>query len=388
MNLSKEQSQAISAITKHDFSSRPFYLGGFAGTGKTYLLKELQNYFPKILYLAPTGKACQVLSSKLVGADIRTIHSALYSAQEVSDDQLKSWKENGDEYSIKMYEYYTRPNALRVRFSLRPCKELFNSLVVVDESSMVGWSEFNNLTSITKNTIFVGDPAQLPPVEGKSILPNQFDAFLREVQRAALESPITRLAMEIRQGKFSGWSKWVKEGIGVAKKIPKSKYLKADQILAGTNNVRGFLNRALRNEQENYLPCEGDKIIIKENVRKNNQLFLVNGDIGIVKSFSPSSLTVGFEIDYKQPKGYTSILNTELMANLYGKPKAPNPTFVAPVKMDYAYCITVHASQGSEWPSVIIYDDHMWAGRTVERRKLLYTAVTRAKEKLTIIEGA
>lgn len=390
MSLSKEQSQAISAIANHDFSQRPFFLGGYAGTGKTFLLNTLRQYFPRILYLAPTGKACTVLSSKIPDAKIRTIHSALYSAQEVSERQIADWRTegaNGDEYAARMYEYYTRPNALRVRFSLNPCKELFSSLIVVDESSMVGWTEYNNLTSITKNIIFVGDPAQLPPVESGSIFPNQFDAFLRDVQRAALESPITRLAMEIRQGKFSGWEKWVKEGIGVSKKISKADYLEADQVLAGTNQMRNFLNKGLRKEQEFYLPVLNDKVIVKENVRRKNQLYLVNGDIGTVSAFSPSSLTTSLEVEYKKPSEHLIVLNSELMAKLYGKPMTPSPSFADPVKLDYAYCITVHASQGSEWPSVVIYDDQMWSGRASERRKLLYTAVTRAKEKLTIVTG-
>ncbi len=390
MNLSPEQSLVIPAIKRHDFCQRPFFLGGYAGTGKTFLLNELRKYFPRILYLAPTGKACQVLSSKIHGADIRTIHSALYSAQEVTDSQIDLWRkdgQNGDEYAARMYDFYTRPNALRVKFSLRPCKELFNSLIVVDESSMVGWAEYNNLTSITKNIIFVGDPAQLPPVESTSIFPNQFDAFLRDVQRAALESPITRLAMEIRQGEFTGWQKWVKEGIKVARKLPKSEYRKADQVLAGLNKIRGLLNRALRDEQNDYLPQIGDKVIVKENVRRKDQLYLVNGDIGVVSDFAKISLAVGVDVDYKEPRKHSVFLNTELMASMYGKPMLRAPSFANPVKLDYAYCITVHASQGSEWPSVILYDDGMWGNRASERRKLLYTAVTRAKEHLTIVTG-
>ena len=390
MSLSFEQANALDAITKYDFSRKPFFLGGYAGTGKTTLLKELNKRVPNILFLAPTGKACAVLSSKIPDAKIRTIHSALYSAMEVTEDMLDDFRKrakSGDQYAQSMYDYYTRKNALLVRFSLNPCKELFTHLTVVDEASMVGKTEYENLRSIAPRLVFVGDPAQLPPVESGSIFPNQFDAFLRDVQRAALESPITRLAMEIRQGKFSGWEKWTKEGIGVSKKISKAEYLAADQVLAGTNRMRNFLNKGLRKEQEIYLPVLNDKVIVKENVRRKNQLYLVNGDIGTVSAFSPSSLTTSLEVEYKKPSEHLIVLNSELMAKLYGKPMTPSPSFADPVKLDYAYCITVHASQGSEWPSVVIYDDQMWSGRASERRKLLYTAVTRAKEKLTIVTG-
>lgn len=390
MTLSKEQSQALDAIHKHDWL-RPFFLGGYAGTGKTFLLKTLQYRVPKVLFLAPTGKACQVLSSKIPGADIRTIHSALYSAQEVTEQQLSSYRDqaaSGDDWARRMYEYYTRPNALRVRFSLNPCKELFSHLVVVDESSMVGQKEYEHLVSITKRIVFVGDPAQLPPVESPSILPPKFDAFLTTVHRAALESPITRLAMQIRTGQFRGWGPWASEGITVSKKLPRREYLAADQVLAGTNKIRCMLNKALRDEKISWFPQVGDKMIVKENVRRNNVLYLVNGDIGMVTEAEKISSAISLDVEYKPQPRLSVTLNSELVAPLYDAKPTVLPKFLSPVKLDYAYCITVHASQGSEWPNLVVYDDQMWASRPLDRQRLMYTAVTRAKEKLTIVTGA
>ena len=387
MILSPEQSQSLDAVMKFNFQ-RPFFLGGYAGTGKTTLLKELNKRVANILFLAPTGKACQVLSSKIPDANIRTIHSALYSAMEVTEDMLDDFRKrakSGDQYAQSMYDYYTRKNALLVRFSLNPCKELFTHLIVVDEASMVGKTEYENLRSIAPRLVFVGDPAQLPPVESGSIFPEKFDAFLTTVHRAALESPITRLSLAIRNKEFTSWESWRSEGINILKKGSKSECLEADQVLAGMNKTRNKLNKQLREEKIQHLPVVGDKIIIKQNFRRKKGLVLVNGDIGNVLSIEGNIARLHF--GYKEVPYPYFVLQDELVAPLYGK----TATFVEPnnypVKFDYAYCITVHASQGSEWKKVVFFDDKMWEGRPTERRRLLYTAITRAKEQLTIVTG-
>lgn len=387
MILSPEQSQSLDAVMKFSFQ-RPFFLGGYAGTGKTTLLKELNKRVPNILFLAPTGKACQVLSSKIPDAKIRTIHSALYSAMEVTEDMLDDFRKrakSGDEYAQSMYDYYTRKNALLVRFSLNPCKELFTHLIVVDEASMVGKTEYENLRSIAPRLVFVGDPVQLPPVESGSIFPEKFDAFLTTVHRAALESPITRLSLAIRNKEFSRWDKWQNEGISILKKGSKSECLRADQVIAGMNKTRNKLNKALREEKVEHFPLIGDKIIVKQNFRRKNGLVLVNGDIGYVKEISGKIARL--EFGYKEiPYPYFFLYDT-LVAPLYGKKPIEVSLKQHPVKFDYAYCITVHASQGSEWDKVVFFDDKMWESRPSERRKLLYTAITRAKEQLTIVTG-
>ena len=387
MILSPEQSQSLDAVMKFNFQ-RPFFLGGYAGTGKTTLLKELNKRVPNILFLAPTGKACTVLASKLPDAKIRTIHSALYSAMEVTEDMLDDFRKrakSGDQYAQSMYDYYTRKNALLVRFSLNPCKELFTHLIVVDEASMVGKTEYENLRSIAPRLVLIGDPQQLPPVESGSILPDKFDAFLTTVHRAALESPITRLSLAIRNKEFTSWESWRSEGINILKKGSKSECLEADQVLAGMNKTRNKLNKQLREEKTQHLPVVGDKIIIKQNFRRKKGLVLVNGDIGNVLSIEGNIARLHF--GYKEVPYPYFFLQDELVAPLYGK----TATFVEPknypVKFDYAYCITVHASQGSEWKKVVFFDDKMWEGRPTERRRLLYTAITRAKEQLTIVTG-
>ena len=88
IDLTPKQSQVIDHLMRFDFH-KPFFLGGFAGTGKTTILRVLEDLFRDIIFLAPTGKACQVLKTKLSqNAQVQTIHSFLYLPYEVSDTEV------------------------------------------------------------------------------------------------------------------------------------------------------------------------------------------------------------------------------------------------------------------------------------------------------------
>lgn len=390
MELSYEQSYAIRKILSHSYHNRPFFLGGYAGTGKTTILKCLLDRLgkDKLLFLAPTGKACQVLQSKLGDADVRTIHAALYSAHEVSEEELAKLKargESGDEEASRLYEFYTRPNSLKVYFSLNPCKELLTRLVVVDESSMVGEREFNNLVDMTTKIVFVGDPAQLPPVESASILPDQFDAFLQTVHRQASESPIIRLSMSIRNNDPVNWEDWEKEGIIVERNYSYARFAGYNQIIAPMRVTKDAVNKAFRKQRgaKGYLPVVRDKIIVRQNVKGEGGNYLVNGDIGIVTEVDEALLTARFAYPVNPIRDI--LMNDEDVAKVYKTVSTLNtPKYAHPTRFDYAYAITVHSSQGSEWPRVLFCDDGMWKGNREGRKRLLYTAVTRAKDELGI----
>lgn len=387
MELSNEQSNALSAIAHHDFS-RPFFLGGYAGTGKTTILKRLlEDYGPdKILFLAPTGKACQVLKSKMPEADVRTIHSALYSAHEISEEAIEKLRldaEKGDEEAKRLYEFYTKPEALRVRFQLNPCSELVYNLVIVDEASMVGEKEFNNLISVARKIVFVGDPAQLPPVESASILPTKFDAFLTTVHRQAKESPVIRLSMSLRNNEAINWNYWGKEGIELVEHYSAKHFYSFDQIIAPMRATKGAVNKAMRKSmgRMDKNPCITDKIIVRQNVKRGEESYLVNGDIGTVVRNANGWLDTKFAYEHCPVRGF--FMCDEELARTYGV-TSEFPRQKHSVRIDYAYAITVHSSQGSEWPRVLLCDDGMWLNNREGRAKLMYTAITRAKEHLGV----
>lgn len=386
MEFSKEQISALDAIHKHDWS-KPFFLGGYAGTGKTTVLKELAKRYEKIAFLAPTGKACQVLQSKMPDAKIRTIHSALYAADEITDKKLRELKEEadaGDTQAKSLFEYYTKPDVLRVCFSMKPWEGFATHLIVVDEASMVGQKEYDNLISVAPKIIFVGDPAQLPPVESPSILPDVFDSFLHTVHRAAMDSPITRLAMSIRDGSFKDWDRWSDEGIHILHKLDRRLLKGADQIISPMRKTKDTVNKVLRLNHEEIYPMAGDKIIVRQNVRRETGSYLVNGDIGEVERVSRNYMLAKFGYDRSPLRGFM-YCDEEIARAYNATPKYPREKNT--VRVDYAYGITVHSSQGSEWKNVLFVDDGMWSGRKEQRRSLVYTAVTRASENLSVYIG-
>ena len=153
--------------------------------------------------------------------------------------------------------------------------------------------------------------------------------------------------------------------------------------------TRAYVNRRMRHELFNGIVVpgltEGEKIIVRQNRKLGEGRFLVNGDIGTVIHRSKEkkdTITVKFTEDE-----HTFRFSDEELQQNYGDGIPVYPRQPYNVRIDYGYAVTVHASQGSEWGKVLLCDDGMWAWREEQRRKLLYTAVTRAKQKLVVFDA-
>lgn len=182
---------ALSAFASGDHGARMMTLEGYAGTGKTTLVGELIRAVGqklRVAVAAPTNKAVAVLQEKIgdgVGAnvDFGSIHSFLGLRLQERDDGRHECVASG-ESSLHAYE-----------------------LAIVDECSMVGRDLFSRIvltaTSSGTRVLFVGDPAQLPPVENSTdpsptFTHVQHKAVLTDVVRQAADNPIIALSMEIR----------------------------------------------------------------------------------------------------------------------------------------------------------------------------------------------
>lgn len=171
-------------------------LEGYAGTGKTtlvgLLLAALRERHPvlRLAVAAPTNKAVRVLAEKLAesgldegaGIEYRSIQSFLGLRVVERDDGTQECRPEADS---KLHEY---------------------DLAVIDECSMIGMEIFSRIVSTKRQTmvLFVGDPAQLPPVDGKADLSPVFRhvtcrVTLTEVVRQAAGNPIIALSMLIRR---------------------------------------------------------------------------------------------------------------------------------------------------------------------------------------------
>lgn len=155
---------------------------GFAGTGKTTIAKQInEDLNGGVLYMAFTGKAALVLRKKGC-ALASTIHGAIYKPIE---DPLTG----------------------HTTFRLNPDSSVAHArLVCVDEVSMVGPDIGNDLLSYGTKILVLGDPFQLPPIEGVGFFTDcEPDILLTEIHRQAADNPIIRMSMDIREGRDQAW---------------------------------------------------------------------------------------------------------------------------------------------------------------------------------------
>ena len=180
--FSPEQDAALKAVADW-LKAKPggrapiFRLFGYAGTGKTTLARHIaEGVDGKVLFAAFTGKAAQVMRGKgCAGAS--TIHSLIYRPLE-SNEQIPS------------FQLWDDAPASKAR------------LIVIDECSMVDAELGRDLKSFGVPLLVLGDPAQLPPIQGGGYFTEaQPDAMLTEVHRQALGDPIIKLSMDIRAGR-------------------------------------------------------------------------------------------------------------------------------------------------------------------------------------------
>ncbi len=404
MNLTTTQTRALDQMGQWlDSDDREFILAGYAGTGKTTLLQKfIQMQDDQVLCCAPTGKAASVLKKRLEGeVEVTTVHRALYVPFEARtraklNELLAELKENPDDPELKKAIQKEKDLLERHQLGFRVKDEdekviQPGQLVVVDEASMVTSQMQKDLYATNARILYVGDPGQLSPVRDSGFFRTQKpDAMLTDVVRQALESPIIRLSMKIRAGEdiplgdYGAFKKFRKEAISGPD------WLKWDQVITGTNVSRRRINRYFRAQKypnpRSWWPMVGDKLICLKNERDSE---FINGNLAVV--------TKEFKFDELREELVGDILYDEFYpipgVQVYMYPFQVHYDSGVEETMsffdrghlrefDYAYAITVHKSQGSEWDRVLIADDGMNINRAEERKLWLYTAVTRAREEL------
>lgn len=360
MRWSPQQDDALRAAARwytDPGAPQVFRLFGYAGTGKSTLARTIADDLAdgRAEYAAFTGKAALVMRRMgCVGA--RTIHSLIYTPED---------GEHGEPH-----------------FVLNPNGPLVGAkLCVIDECSMVDETLANDLLSFGVKILVLGDPAQLPPVRGAGYFTDAPpDAMLTEVHRQALDSPIIRLATTVREG---GSIASEESGVlRVVSRVGADEVLGADQILVGRNATRVAHNRRLRDLHglDPSGPVVKDKLVCLQN---NRQKCLLNGLICDVERITVKRdryirMTVrpeddGAPVDVAVRNeffaGGESALSWDERRNFD--------------EFTYGYALTVHKAQGSQWPSVVLFDESRCFRE--DRARWLYTGVTRAAEKLTVV---
>lgn len=419
LEFAPQQQQAIDAVTgwyaDHDPERQVFRLFGYAGTGKTTLARHIVDSLGvRALFAAFTGKAAYVLRSK--GCDgASTIHSLIYSPQEKVRAKLNDLQAQHAAATDPM-ERERLERAIKVEtdrlatpdFILREDSELDGApLLVLDEVSMVGTRIAADLLSFGAKILCLGDPAQLPPVEGGGYFINADpDALLTEIHRSALDSPVTRLASSVRQsppGDRTLGLPGMDGDSGRTQLVTRDQLVGFDQVLVGTNKTRWqaiHLLRALHGLTGNH-PVPGDRIIGLANSVEadvfNGQQFTVRDVLGQ----TDDRIRLLVEDDAGTARSLVCWLAG--FTGIEGEKAAKREGRGTVVAATFAQAITCHKSQGSQWDNVLIVDESyvfaraeageaQRAGRQdaaaaghLAGQRWLYTAITRAAKRVVVI---
>ncbi|UYQ90959.1 AAA family ATPase [Chitinophaga horti] len=318
LNLTPDQENAVKELELFLHSpAKIFMLKGYAGSGKTTLLKGFIAYLntmnTKYQLMAPTGRAAKVINQK-TGFLSTTIHKGIYSFHD-----LQEIEHSEDENDVSfLYHYKIRNNP-----------EAHNSILIVDEASMVSdvlsQGEFfrfgsgqllrdliaygrNQDPATTGKIIFLGDPAQLPPVGMRfsPALDAQYlnktynltvsQAEMKEVKRQDANNGILTAATKIRKCLTSGYfndfdlrkndkdifNPSYHEYLETYKAQPNQKI-----IICYKNETALDLNLTIRKDKHgDHLPIQpSDTVIIGGN---NYRLGIMNGEFAVVSEASPS----------------------------------------------------------------------------------------------------
>ncbi len=394
MKLSPQQQIAKDAVEQwfwnRTATQQVFRLFGYAGTGKTSIAKMLaEELGGNPIFAAYTGKAAHVLHQKgCLGA--RTIHSLIYipaskSAQRLRDlqrEHLELKNAEGPAGELKRLEdriRIERENVQRPSFSLNLDTELRDAtLLIIDEVSMINAEMGEDLESFKVPILVLGDPAQLPPVKGGGHFTNhEPDVLLTEIHRQAEGSPILKLATQVRMCRNVADSELV---------VPKGQTIEFmsnfDQILCGTNRTRGIINKKIREFRgfPSNIPATGDRLICTRNDKETG---LLNGSQWYVTACWEDDDELRMSIESVEDDRITMSITAHIEP--FRGEEVPWFQMRERQCFDFAYAMTVHKSQGSQFEDVCLIDE---SGKfpSHQRSAWLYTGITRASKNLTVIK--
>ena len=398
VELDEIQREAIFAAAENGI----LILTGGPGTGKTTTINALIRYFEgegmDILLAAPTGRAAKRIT-ETTGHEASTIHRMLQMKGGMEEDEQGSKRDQ------------------RGSFEKNETNPLEADVIIIDEMSMVDISLMHALLrAIAQGTrlIMVGDANQLPPVGAGNVLRDIIasEKFrivkLTKIFRQAAVSDIVVNAHKINNG----------EEITLDNKSKDFFFLQRD----GINDIRGLMIALVRDKLPSYVGASTGDIQVLTPMRKGElgveklnavlQNYLnppapskkekVYGDITFREGDKVMQVKNNYQIEWESRTsrgfirnsgsgifngdcGIIKNINTyaEEMEIVFDDDKTVYYPFSGLDELELAYCITVHKSQGSEYPAVVM---PLLSGPwQLFNRNLLYTAVTRAKKCVTII---
>jgi exodeoxyribonuclease-5 len=362
-----EAIKAIKAWYKGGASTpQVFNMQGLAGVGKStiydFACKELN--LKRRVTTAYCGKAALNLVRKGV-PDAMTGHAAMYIPIENEDTGEVTFQIN----------------------MAGPAADA--DLIGIDESSMVPDDMAKDYLSFHKKILAMGDPGQLPPVNGDAYFNKlKHDVFLDEIHRQAADNPIIRLAhmarnqQAIAKGDYGAGV----QVIDLTKETQPLVYRDDTQVLCGIHRVRHAYTqriRRMRGFDADY-PMKGERILCVKNDKDHG---LLNGMQGTLIGDTFGKASGDYVLHAKMDDIETEFKKLTVVPYWFNEhfSHSEKPRFYkSQLQFDWGNILTVHKAQGSEWPHVTIVDDS--GAFRDERWKWLYTALTRSSGGMILLQ--
>lgn len=432
----------LSNFILNPINNEIFLLKGYAGTGKTTAVNAIVKSLPainfKIVLLAPTGRAAKVLS-KYTHTLALTIHKKIYFSDQKAGNFNTTLQQNKhintlfviDEASMLSNERQYASNSLledviHYIYSGKNCK----LLLIGDDAQLP--------------PVFLS----YSPALNKEYLKNEFflnitEVIFNEVMRQALDSGIlynaTLLRLAIQENNLNNFEfisknypdiTYLSDGYEVENAIENSYQnngIEETTIIVRANKRANLYNQQIRNRilgREAEL-SSGDLIMVIKNnyfwlTEKHQASFIANGDILKILKVHKIIELYGFTfakvkvnmLDYPNQEAFETIfildaiaietasLPQEQLQKLYNaiaedypeekntyklNKKIKENEYFNALQVKFSYCITCHKSQGGQWDNVLVEKPYLSEGISIDYLKWLYTACSRAREKLYLI---
>jgi exodeoxyribonuclease-5 len=412
-------------------------VGGLAGTGKTWLAGHLAGALgAEVAYGTPTHQAAAVLRRKLPADQaehVRTYHSLLYRALATYTCGVSGLPVTrlpcgcADPDDCRCERRFTAcdrgarhecPVRENLSFQLRRFVGGHRDLIVLDEASMVADQTVEEIRSLGLPVLLVGDHGQLPPVQASLNHWLRVPELLLDVNhRQGEASGIVAAALRVRaegalpRGSYGDGSTYVGSAalrpqlleLASPARLPASP---AHVVICHTNRLRAAVNRGYRTATAPLVA--GDRVVALENADRpilertgagglgsvgewsttGAATFVFNGATGTVADVAEPlrqgqawrDVAVTLDADERGQAG-TTVLTRLAVPQLGGEAKLrPDERAEGHALWDYAYALTAHKAQGSEFSRVVVLDTH-----PLDWQRWLYTAMTRAREKLVVL---
>lgn len=394
LNLANEgQRKVITAAYDwwNNTKSPLFQYEGGPGTGKSWTLNLIVDTLgidrKKVAPAAYTGAAAIVLRTKGF-PNARTDHSWLYTPQD-------SYRYDSAG-NIIMDDYFNVPIS-GLDFISKPMEGI--ELMLIDESPMTPMGIRREIESRGIRTIATGDLKQLPPVAADpGYLVDGEIHHLTQIMRQNEDNPIiwisnrAYLGLPIHKGFYNSYSGSVL--VIEEDELTNNMIAWADIMICGTNKTRDAMNKRVRNEIlgiKSDLPQHGERLVCRKSDwnKEVDGISLANGLIGYVSSFPDVSCFDGktFTVDFTplilgKPFVDLQCNYDYLLANHQQRQAIKNNKYYFGARMEYAYCITTHISQGSEHTNGIYFKEYL--SKEINGN-LDYTGISRFKKSCIIV---